>query len=133
MRNSILVFIFLFLFLNFNIASAGIVPCGTSEHPVPCQICHLFVGVVNIVNFLLFKIAIPLTVIALIYGGIVILTSAGSEEKLKKGKRAVGLAVWGALIAFAAWLIINVILVALLDPKNISVDWLFNPFPDCPQ
>lgn len=117
------------LLATVSVANAGLVPCGTSEHPESCTICHLFIGVHNIIDFLLFYLAIPLMIIALLYGGIVLLTSRGSEEQLKKGKKAVWLAVWGGLIAFAGWLLIDTILRGLVKGDFLPQFW--NKFPSC--
>ena len=51
-------------------------------------------------------IAIPLGVLFVAYGGFVIMTAGGSEEKVKKGKQVITAAVIGIAIAFGSWLII---------------------------
>ncbi len=110
-----------------NIANAaGLVPCGGPGQS-ECTICHLFVGIKNIVDFLTLNIAMPLAVVILIYGGVMLLVSGGSEEKIKKGKTALGAAVWGLLIVFAAWLIIATILGNLIKPAFLP----WNSFPGC--
>lgn len=106
--------------------AAGLVPCGGPGQS-DCTICSLFVGVKNIVDFLTLDIAIPLAVVILIYGGVMLLTSGGSEEKIKKGKTALRAAVWGLLIVFAAWLIIATILGNLVQTGYKP--WL--SFPGC--
>lgn len=107
-----------------NIANAaGLVPCNGPD----CTICSLFVGIKKIVDFLTLDIAMPLAVIILIYGGVMLLTSRGSEEKIKKGKTALGAAMWGLLIVFAAWLIIATILGNLVQTGYKP--WL--SFPGC--
>lgn len=107
-------------------ASAGIVPCG-GEGQDSCNICHLAVGIKNIINVLLKDIAFPLTVIAFLYGGIMLITSRGSEQNLEKGKKAIWMAFWGILIAFGAWLLVGLILGNLLDPGYLP----WNEFPGC--
>jgi len=112
------------LLVTLNVANAaGLVPCSGSD----CTICSLFVGVKNIVNFLTVDIAMPLAVVILIYGGVMLLTSGESETRREKGKKALWHAVWGLLIVFAAWLIIDTILGNLVDPGYLP----WNQFPGC--
>lgn len=125
------------LLVTASIASAALVPCGTSPAggigPVKeCTICDLFVGVKNIVDFLV-EIAWLIGVIILIYGGVMLLTSGGSEEKLKKGKTALWSAVWGLLIVFAAWLIIDTIIKWLgAGGQGVIQGWgPWNKIPGC--
>ncbi|MBU2109402.1 hypothetical protein KKB71_00365 [Patescibacteria group bacterium] len=120
------------------IVSARIVPCGCMgdrdaegkcTNEVPCTICHLAVGIKNIIDVLLTDIAFPLTVIAFLYGGIMLITSRGSEQNLEKGKKAIWMAFWGILIAFGAWLLIDLILGNLISKDVIHYPW--NAFPGC--
>ena len=48
-----------------------------------------------------------LSLAAFVYGGIVFLTSAGSEQKVKKGKEILGAAVVGLVLVFSSVLIIQ--------------------------
>jgi hypothetical protein len=98
------------LLVTVSVASAAIVPCTGTD----CTVCSLFVGTSNLINFLLKDIAFPLGVVAILYGGFMIMTAGGSEEQVKKGKTALQYAVIGIIVAFAAWLIIDTILKALL-------------------
>lgn len=98
---------------SINIANAALVPCGVNPGtgPVnPCTVCDFFVLIKNIVDFLTIDIAMPVAVVVLIYGGVMLLTSSGSEDKIKKGKTALWQAIWGLFIVFAAWLIIDTII-----------------------
>lgn len=112
------------LLITFNIANAaGIVPCNGTD----CTVCHLFLGIKNIVNFLSFKIAMPMAAIVLMYGGIMMLTSGGSETKVSKGKDALKYAVFGLLVTFGAWLIVDTILGNLISKGYLP----WNQFPGC--
>lgn len=75
-----------------------------------CTVCDFFVLIKNIVDFLTEAVAMPVAVIILIYGGLTLLTSGGSEDKIRKGKAALWQAVWGLIIVFAAWLIVDTII-----------------------
>ena len=108
-------------------SAAGIVPCTNN-----CTICHLFVGINSIIDFLLKNIAFPLGVVAILYGGFMIMTSGGSEEQVKKGKTALEFAVYGIIIAFAGWLIVGTILSSLVTDTLVwpfSQEW--NTIPSC--
>jgi hypothetical protein len=64
----------------------------------------------RIMSFLLFVIALPAAVIAIIAGGAYWLLSAGSPERISKGKDILWWAFIGFIVAFAAWVIINTLL-----------------------
>jgi len=126
------------IILPLSVLAAGIVICGGDGEPV-CEVCHLFVGIQNIVNFLTIDLAFPLAVLAIIYGGIVLTTSGGSQDKIKLGRKAIESAIWGMIFVFASWLIIDTIL-KLMTMGDISVGteaiikgWgPWNKIPNCP-
>lgn len=125
--------VFSVLILSFNVAGAqGLVPCGTEVKDGaitnPCKICHLFELVSIIVNFITYNIAAPLATIMLIYGGVMLIISGGSEDRKKKGLNAIWAAVWGLVIVFGAWLIVNTIINSLAS-NEFSGGW--NKFPRC--
>jgi hypothetical protein len=103
-------------------AGEALVPCGRTD-PVtgkiinPCNICHFYILIHNIINFLLFKILTPLAVLAMLVGGLILLTSGGSEKSVTRGKAILTYTVIGIVLAFGAWLIINTILGNLLRPE----------------
>jgi len=107
MKKIILLSIFYFLF-SILIAEAALVPCGTSTTP-PCTWCHLMQLVKNIINFMMYLV-FPLAAIMIVIGGIMIMTAAGSTERVAKGREIVTAAVTGLLIALLAWLIIDTII-----------------------
>jgi len=72
----------------------------------PCNISAFLTWIRKLINFLL-TIAIPIGVIFVVWGGFVIMTAGGSEDRVKKGKQIITAAVIGLAISFGAWLIIN--------------------------
>lgn len=106
---------------------SGLVPCGTSTTD-PCRICHFFVLLDNIIGWLV-KVIIPIAGGFLLYGGILMISAGGSEEKIARGKKAITNALIGIFITLGAWLIIDFILGNLLDPDKIYFNW--NEFPGC--
>jgi len=89
-------------------SEGNIVPCGNTPATM-CTLCDLYVLVRRVTNYLLFAFALPVAVIALLIGGILLLTSGGSPDKIKRGHAAIYNAVLGLILAFAAWLLINTV------------------------
>ena len=90
----------------------------SSYFPIcPCcaagEVCHLkdfFVVIDKIIKAALY-LAFFIAVIMIIWGGVQILIAAGDPGQIKKGKATVTWAIWGMVVAFGAWLIINTVLV----------------------
>ena len=80
MKKIILFSIFCFVFSVMAVQAAGLVPCGGAGEPA-CNFCHLKTLAENVINFALYNIAIPVTVIFIVYGGFVILTAGESAER----------------------------------------------------
>ncbi len=100
--------------------SSPIVQCGTEKDASgnisnACTVCDLFTLVDRVVDFMLEVIAFPLAVIMFLYGGFMWITAGGDSGKITKGRKAIEYAVYGMIVAFAAWLIIDTILKALLS------------------
>ena len=103
----------------------GLVPCGGEGEPA-CTVSCFFVLLDNIMNFLLFKISLPLAATAFMVAGIM-LVLGGSEKVIARGKSILKFTVIGLLLAFGAWLIIDMVLGNLL--KKGSIYWPWNKFP----
>ncbi|KKR89201.1 MAG: hypothetical protein UU85_C0004G0041 [Candidatus Wolfebacteria bacterium GW2011_GWA2_42_10] len=106
MKKIILFSIFCFVFSVMAVQAAGLVPCGGAGEPA-CNFCHLKTLAENVINFALYNIAIPVTVIFIVYGGFVILTAGESAERAAQGRKIIQSAIIGVLIAVGAWLIIR--------------------------
>lgn len=106
----------------------GIVRCGGPDQP-PCSVCELFHTANRIVNFSLFNLLVPLATIMLIVGGIMMITSGGSSTQLLRAKNLLQNVLIGIFLAFAAWAIVNTILVAIIKPGTLGRPW--NQFPGC--
>ncbi|MEK7542458.1 MAG: hypothetical protein AAB524_02025 [Patescibacteria group bacterium] len=100
--------------------SGGLVPCG-GEGQDPCNFCHIFVLINNIIQFFLVPFAlnnfipiIPVIASLLVaWGGFVWLTSAGSPQRVKQGQQILLAVVVGLLIVYGAWLFISLLLTSL--------------------
>lgn len=91
-----------------QIASPGV----TAEEAEPCQLCHFLVLGQRIIKFLT-QLGTALAIIAVLYGGFFLLTSAGSPERITKGKEALWTALKGIILVYSSWLILNTLLLVL--------------------
>jgi len=88
--------------------SAGIPECGKED---------FYQLVYSVINFGL-KIAALLAVVYVMYGGILMLTAGGSEDRVSKGKNAATSAVVGLFLVLISWLIVNTIITWFTDCKG---------------
>ncbi len=104
-----------------NAQTTGLVPCGP-EKGIPCQICHLFVLLENVIDFLLVprsdlnnNIAIvPIVgVLMLVIGGIMFFAAAGNPNQLEKAKSIIRTVIIGFLIVYGSWIFVNSFLVGI--------------------
>ena len=102
--------------LAADAADLGLIPCGTKDNP--CKLKDFGCLAKNIINFLLFNLAAPLAVISFLIGGILMITAAGNQNQLDRGKSIFYNTVIGIVIAFGAWLIVNLILQSLLKDSS---------------
>ncbi|MCK4635318.1 MAG: hypothetical protein KAT32_00485 [Candidatus Moranbacteria bacterium] len=115
---------FVFLFGSFlvlpfqNVEAAGLVPCGSAEEG-PCTVCHLFLGIMGIIEFLRnLMVIVGLLVITL--AGVMYVVSAGSGLTTM-AKNAIKYALIGIVVVLMAWLMIVFILKAL-SAKEVGGD-----------
>jgi len=94
-----------------GILSGPIVPCGR-EGQDPCTLCDIFKMAQKIISFIgagIFAIAI----IFIAVGGVIILASSGSPEKMGQGRAMITNAIIGIIVALLSWVIINEVLIAV--------------------
>lgn len=127
MKNKILLTSGVLFVLALPAFALPLVPCGSEF--VPCTPCHLWLLANRIISFLLFQLATPILVVALLVGGFVWLTSSGNPAQIEKGKKILTSSVLGIFIAFGAWLIVNSIIQTLAEGKAI-INW--NEMEACP-
>lgn len=102
-------------------ADTGLIPCGTDKM---CTLADFGCLAENIITFLLFYLAAPLAIISFLIGGILMITAGGNQNQLERSKSIFYNTVIGIVLAFGAWLIVNLILQSLL--RN-PTDPLQNP------
>lgn len=109
--------------------NGGLVPCGAEKYDletstdstgkvtqtgggikVPCTFDHILILINNIVNFLLFVIAIPIAAVMFCYAGFLMIFSGGEASARTKAKGIFWNVFFGLIIAVAAWVIIHTLL-----------------------
>lgn len=91
------------MLLPFMTMAQGLVP--QCEGP-QCTICDLIQLLHNIINYAM-QISFVLAIAMVVYGGYMLLTSMGSEEKVTSGRKIIWYAVLGLTLVLASWAIIN--------------------------
>jgi len=124
-------FALLFIFFTPALAETNsnlgdIIPCEGNE----CGVCDIFKLISNIIKFAAFTIAAPLAGIIMAYGGFKLITAGGNESDRSKGTNAIWAAVWGILITFGAYVIVNAIIGGLAG-NSIYQSWY--QFPGCAE
>ncbi len=94
-----------------------------------CSICDVMTVVSKAFKILRNDIGLPLAIIFGIIGGIMIIFSAGSPDKVKKGRTYISSALIGLLIIFGASLIVNSVTIAIAD-ASWNFDSIMNGFLD---
>ena len=116
-RSLIIIGIALIMFVPLIVsAQTPLVPCGTSYAPTPCSLCHLFTLTQRILNFLAWIIAPTLAVLVVAISGFKILISGPAPGKRNEGINSIKIAITGLLIVFAAWVVINEVLLFFTNP-----------------
>jgi hypothetical protein len=97
--------------------AAGLVTCGNDANSV-CTWTDLMGSggnslVSKVTKFALFDFAVPIAVGFIIWGGIKMITAGGNESRFADGKKIITGVLWGLLIAFSAWIIINTVIAIL--------------------
>jgi len=100
------------LFLVSLSVTAQLVPCGQTESN-PCKLSDLGTLAVNVFNFIVFQVAVPLAALVIVVGGIFLLVSGSNPGLADKGKKMLWGAVIGLVLIFSSWIIINTLLNAL--------------------
>ena len=103
-----------------------IIPCEGNE----CGVCDIFKLISNVIKFAAFTVAAPLAGIIMAYGGFKLITAGGNETERSKGTNAIWAAVWGILITFGAYVIVNAIIGGLAG-NSFSESWY--QFPGCAE
>jgi len=97
------------LFLSFVAVQAqeqGLVPCGGSGQE-SCKLCDIFTMFDRIVDFVMLTLVPPLAALMLVVGGVMFFTAAGDSGKLTSAKSLLTSVIFGLVIVYGSWLVIN--------------------------
>ena len=106
-----------------NLSQAQILPACTSTGN--CGICDFLDTFINILQWLLGIVA-GATLMLMVWHGFTWITAGGSSEKVESGKKGITHAIFGMLIVLAAWQLVNIIIVILVNPPDGVSKNLFN-------
>ena len=91
-----------------------IVPCDNSTSATTCDFTQLMNLVNNIIDFILYGMAIPIAAIMFAYAGFKLVTAGGEISSARTKAKSIFLnTVIGLVLAAGAWLIIKTILTTL--------------------
>jgi hypothetical protein len=133
MAKKILIFIF-FLLLPGLSYGAGLVPCGGPDEP-PCTLCHFFVMIEKIYEFLLFRIAPVVAVLMFVIGGAMFLVSSGNPQTISTARRIITSVLIGLVVIYGSYFFVGLILqsIGLADwTRDIYHTWWEEGFFEIP-
>lgn len=107
--------LFIFFIPTFAF-SQGLIPC-TGGATDPCNFNDFIDLIREVVNFLMFKVALPLSALLFSWAGVLMLTAGGNETKIKEAKDIFWWVFVGILVTLAAWVLVSTITGALLSPE----------------
>ena len=128
-QNSLVItaIVLFFLFSANQVIAAcpiGLVPCGTPD--CPCTFCLFFTLIDNILDFVIFKVLLPVATLMFIVGGFYLLISRGNPEMFNKAKSILTATIIGLVIIFTAFIFIGTFLkyIGLAEwTTNIYINW----------
>lgn len=121
----LLLFICSIFFLNVQSAHAAVtlqlVPeCALLPTP-NCTVCNVLNQAVDYAKMILGVLS-TVVLVMFILGGFYLITSAGNQERLTKGKKIILAAVTGILIVAFAWVGVNTVLAVLMGKNATTID-----------
>jgi len=104
-----LILILFLLFVPVVFTSAkSIVPCGHGDNPQnACTLCHLIVGIENLVSFGL-GLLIVVAAVGIFIAGVMYIVSSGNEKLMSAAKNFLGASLKGFAIVLMAWFFVNI-------------------------
>lgn len=97
------------------------VPIGypLNKKSVRCVICHIFVTLDGVIDFVLLQIVPAISTLLFIFAGLSYYQAMGTPEKLTKAKSLLFSVIIGLTIIYASWIIIN----TSMDVMGLA-DWV---------
>ena len=103
MKKFLPVLLFVFLLFPIVVFADSCTQAGLGENAT--KLCQLIVRIANV----LFVIGIGLALVVILVGGITIMTAAGTEDKLTKGKKILLYGLIGAAIVVCSGFILELL------------------------
>ncbi len=124
-RNARLIIIALALVLFFSwvgaVQARGLVPCGNeAAGEPPCNFCHLFQLVDNIVDTIIFPIVPVIAVLVIVIGGVYLFFGGPSEKAYTTGKRLIKNAVIGLIIVYVGWVVVGSVIAFIVERSHLG-------------
>lgn len=134
---SLLIFLisaYLFLFNASSASALTIVKCETSDPGSPsCNLCEAFKMISRGIRIALYIVLPGMAAFAFMLAGVFFLFAGGNEGIVKTGKDIIKVTVYGILIAFGGWIIINTIMVELVNPDAWKWWQVWYKIPECAE
>jgi len=112
--------------------SGSIVPCGNPGQD-PCNVCYIGKLAENIMRFLIWDVAAPISVIMFIYAGFLFMFAWGGE-RITKARKVLLRTIIGLLIIFGAFFFVDILIKELVGANTNgflhTVGPWNNPFAD---
>lgn len=93
-------------------ASNKFIVCG-ENNPNDCTFGKIYTLIKNIIDFLLIDVMVPAAIISIMFAGFKYVMARGNPGEIKKAHDIFYYIVVGIVLALAAWLIVNTILIVL--------------------
>jgi len=136
----IICLITLFSFPLISLAQ-GLVPCGRNEDDPdtpynetdPCQLCHIFVLLNNILDFIFFTLTPPIAILMIAIAGAYYMLAGGNPNMLGQAKSILKSTAIALLIIYGAWLFVNLFFWAIgaADWTGFTGGWRKGWFEMC--
>ena len=111
-------------------ADSGLVTCGYTGGP-NCDFCYFMKMVNNVITWL-FGLLVLIAILLIVYAGFQLVVSAGNESAWTKAKEMLTNVIIGFVIVMSAWLIVDTVLKALINPNSeYSSFGMWNQIHDC--
>ncbi len=108
---------------GFDVNNDGVVadqmnPDGSIKVSEECHYSDFIILIQTVIDFLIFKLAAPISAIMFAYAGFLYMTNNGNESQIKQAHDIFLYVFWGFVIALGAWLVVKVILGFLIGDAS---------------
>ncbi len=113
----LLFFIPVFAFAQTSATHGGLLE-GVPKDPSQMSLCHIFLVMKNVINFLFFTLLLPTAICLAIYISIMYYFGGDDPGKILKAQKTFKSMLIGIFIMFSAWLFVNLFMqmIGVADP-----------------